>query len=123
MFPLLLIPVAIDNVLAPFGVPMTRPFLWVLPKIPVSFEDVTVAVALVLLSVEIWRSTVPTPRTAKNHVAGLLLLLGCVTEVLVAPWCQNGTFLLLTIAVAIDVVVGTYVTLAQKGRNIWVSNQ
>lgn len=123
MFPLLAIPLAIYNLLAIFGVPMTVPFLWISPTIALSCADIIVVATLVLLSVEIWRSAAPTPQTAKNHVAGLMLLLLCVLELVVAPWCKSGLFVELTFAAAVDLVIGTYVSFALKGGNVWVSNR
>jgi len=118
--PLLIIPVGAFNIVAAFRVPMTVPLLWVSPTIALSLEDITLSVTLVLLGVEVWRSV--SPASARNHVAGLLLLIACIFALVLAPWCQTGTFVTLTIAVAVDVVLGTFVSFALKGRNIWVSN-
>jgi len=117
MFPLIAIPIVIYSLLAPFGTPMTTPIVWVM-----SFEDLLVAAALAMLAVEIWRSTAPTPQTAKHLVASLILLLACIFEWF-APWSPSGTFLLLTLAAFVNLVVSAYVAFVVKGQNVWISNR
>lgn len=118
--PPLLIPLAVYNFVALFRAPVTAPFLWVSPTIVLSLEDILLSITLVLLGVEVWRSV--NPASAKNRVAGLLVLIACIFELVLAPWCQTGTFVTLTIAVAVDLVLSTFVSFALKGRNIWVSS-
>lgn len=118
-FPILLIPLVVYNVVAPFGLQMTTPVAWV-----VSFEDMLTTIALVLLGIEIWRSTNPTPETAKRQVANLIVLLVCLAEWLL-PWCNSGVFLVLTVTTFVNLVVSCYVAFVVKGqgRNVWVANR
>jgi hypothetical protein len=121
MFPLLLIPVAAYNALAALGAPIATPILS--SKIALSLEDLLVMVTLILLTVEVWRSAAPTPAAARNHVASLLVLLACISETGVVPWCRTGTFLIIVTAVACDLTVGTYISFVTKGRNVLVSGR
>jgi len=122
-FPLLLAPIVIYNILAIFGLTLNAPIVPLPHGIVLTPEEMLVAVTLIVLSVDVWRSTVPTPRTAKNHVATLLLFVSTVVALVALPWCATGTFLLLAIATGADLVVGTYVSFALKGGNVWVSNR
>lgn len=117
MFPLIAIPILVYSVLAPFGVSMTAPVIWVL-----SLEDLLVGSALAFLSIEIWRSASPTRRTAKRLVADLSVLLICIVEWSL-PWpTASGTFAVLTVAAFVNLTASTYVAFVMKGQNnVWVS--
>lgn len=118
MFPLVAIPIALYSILAPFGVRMKTSFVW-----DMSLGDLLVAMALLMVAVEIWRSTVASPKTAIRLVADLMVLILCIVEWL-APWSHSGTFVLLTIAAFVNVAVSAYVAFVVKGQNnVWVSSR
>jgi len=120
--PLLAVLVALYNVLAAFGLSLTSPILPV-GKVTLSVEELMVLLALMLLGIEVWRATAPTPRTAIHHVLNLLLLLAMICELAFLPTARTGLFVVLIVAVAVDLIVGTYISFITKGRNIWVSNR
>ena len=115
--PLLLIPILIYNLVAPFGIRMTVPIVWVL-----SLEDILTTFALIVLGLELWRSTAPTLRTARHQVANLMLVLA-VLEMAIVPWCRSGTFFTLTLASLITLIDATFVAFITKGTNVLLSNR
>ena len=122
MRPLLLISFSITNMLALVGVPLATPIL-PMSKVSISVEEAVVILTLILLGIEIWWATAPTPRTAAHHVANLLLLFATIFELTVLPSARTGLFLVLIVAVGVDLVVGAFITLQLKGKSIWISNK
>lgn len=118
MLPLVAIPIILYSMLAPFGIRLTTPIVWVM-----SFGDLLVATALIMVAIEVWRSTIASPRTAKRLVIDLAVLIICIIEWF-APWAPSGTFVLLTTTAFVNVVLSAYVAFVVKGQNnVWVSNR
>jgi hypothetical protein len=117
LLPLLLFPIIVYNLAAPF-VDMTTPLLWVL-----SLGDILTTLALVFVGVELWRSAAPTLQTAERQVANLALFMFAVLELVLAPWCRTGTFFILATATLITLVDCCYVAFTTKGTNVLVSGR
>ena len=120
---LLTIPLAMANTLAFFGVPSTTqvfPASW---PVNLSVEECITVLALVILGIEVWRATAPTPRTALHHVGTLGLLLATIVEFGFLPAARTGLFMVLIVAVAVDLIVGCYITFTNKAKSIWVDNK
>jgi hypothetical protein len=81
---------------------------------PISPADVLLAAALVVLFIELVKST-PSRRIALvNHGLSLVVFVACLAEMLLAPACATSTFFLLTLMVLLDVMAGFIVTLSTR---------
>ena len=122
-FPLLLIPVALYNMIAfllgmefnerVFGVP-----LWSGKSLDVSIGEILVLAALLLLCVEIFKSTRRSSRTVVDHVLSTLLLIARVIELAAVQRAATSTFLILTAISLVDVIAGLTVTIRTAPHDV-----
>ncbi len=123
-FPLLLIPFAIYNIVAFLtpGVGWTSPLTtvhmmsgrdWVL-----NLEDIIVALAIILLAVEITKATRIGLRTIIDHVLAMALFIAMLIEFLLVQQAGTSTFFLLTMISLVDVLVGFTVTVRTSQRQV-----
>jgi hypothetical protein len=122
-FPLLLIPFAIYNIvvfLMP-GVSLADPaFVPTLPsrtQLEISAGDLLVALAILLLWVEILKARRPGMRTGVDNFLSLALFLVMLAELLLVQRAATSTFLLLVAASFVDVAGGLALT-ARPSRRI-----
>jgi hypothetical protein len=125
-FPLLLIPFAIYNMIAFLtpGVSWTAPVTtvhmmsgqdWVL-----TWEDLLIAVSILLLWVEIIKSTRMGIRSIMDHVLAMALFVGMLIEFLLVQRAGTSTFFLLMIICLVDVLAGFIVSIRSSQRQIEV---
>jgi hypothetical protein len=111
-FPLLLLPFAVYNMIAFLtpGVSWTAPVTtvqmmsgqdWVL-----TWGDVLLAFAVVLLWVEILKSTRIGPRSVMDHILAMALFIVMPVEFLLVPRAASSTFFLLMVLALFDVLAG-----------------
>ncbi len=123
-FPLLLIPFAIYNMIAFLtpGVSWTTPVAtihmvsgqdWVL-----TWEDLLLAFTILLLAVEILKSTRMGMRSIVDHVLAMALFIGMLVEFLLVRQAGTSTFFLLTMIGLVDVLVGFIVSIRSSQRQI-----
>ncbi len=123
-FPLLLIPFAIYNMVAFLtpGVEWTAPVTtvhmmsgqdWV-----VTWEDLFVAFTILLLAVEIVKSTRIGMRTIVDHMLAMLLFIAMLVEFLLVARAGTSTFFLLTMVGVVDVLVGFTVSVRSSQRQV-----
>jgi len=123
-FPLLLIPFAVYNMIAFLtpGVGWTTPVVsvhmmsgedWVL-----TFEDILLAFAILLLAVEIMKSTRIGMRSIVDHVLAMALFVVMLVEFLLVRQAGTSTFFLLTIIGLVDVLVGFIVSIRSSQRQV-----
>lgn len=130
-FPLLLLPVLIYNVIAlalpgafggdatarmaevVFDIPMASRAVW-----QVTISDLLLAASLVVLFVELLKSTTSRKLAIINHGLSLLLFIVCLIELLLAPAFATSTFFLITVMVLLDVLAGFIVTIVSARRDI-----
>jgi hypothetical protein len=134
-FPLLALPVVLYNLIALtlaggfksveangqlikplFWIPMTSRAQW-----PVSLGDLILAVALVVLFIELLKSTTSRRVAIVNHSLSMILFIACLVEFLLAPAFATSTFFLLTLMVLLDVLAGFIVTIVAARRDIDIS--
>jgi hypothetical protein len=125
-FPLLLIPFAVYNMivfLTP-GVSWTAPVTtvhmmsgqdWVL-----TWEDLLIAVSILLLWVEIIKSTRMGIRSIMDHVLAMALFVAMLIEFLLVQRAGTSTFFLLMIICLVDVLAGFIVSIRSSQRQIEV---
>jgi hypothetical protein len=131
-FPLLALPVVIYNLVALtfsqgfksadassrlsqplFSISMTSRVEWA-----ISSGDLILAVALVVLFIELLKSTTSHRVVIVNHALSMILFVACLVEFLLAPAFATSTFFLLTLMVVLDVLAGFIVTIASTRRDI-----
>ena len=130
-FPLLLLPVVIYNVIAlalpgafggdasarmaevVFDIPMASSASW-----QVTIGDLLLAASLIVLFVELLKSTTSRKLAIINHGLSLLLFIICLVELLLAPAFATSTFFLITLMVLLDVLAGFIVTIVSARRDI-----
>ncbi len=123
-FPLLLIPFAIYNILALLmrGVNWTAQLTtlhmmsgqdWVM-----TWEDMLLAFAILLLAVEIMKSTRIGMRTVIDHILSMGLFIVMLVEFLLVREAGTSTFFLLMMISLVDVLAGFIVTIRSSQRQI-----
>ena len=123
-FPLLLIPFAIYNIivfLTP-GVGWTAPVTtvhmmsgedWVL-----TWEDILLALAILLLAVEIAKATRIGIRTIIDHMLAMLVFIAMLVEFLLVQKAGTSTFFLLMMISLVDVLVGFIVSVRTSQHQV-----
>ncbi len=128
-FPLLLVPFAIYNIIAFLtpGVGWTTPVTtlhmmsgqdWVL-----TWEDMLLAFAILLLAVEIIKSTRMGMRSIVDHVLAMALFIVMLVEFLLVQRAGTSTFFLLTMIGLVDVLVGFIVSIRSSQRQVEVQTE
>jgi hypothetical protein len=125
-FPLLLIPFAVYNMIAFLtpGVGWTTPVAtvhmmsgedWV-----VTWEDTILAFAILLLAIEIMKSTRMGVRSIVDHVLAMALFIAMLVEFLLVRQAGTSTFFLLMMIGLVDVLVGFIVSIRSSRRQVEV---
>jgi hypothetical protein len=96
-----------------FTIRMTSKAEWA-----VSLGDLLIAAALVVLFVELLKSTNSRRVAIINHSLSMLLFVACLVEFLLAPAFATSTFFLLTLMVLLDVLAGFIVTIVSARRDV-----
>ena len=125
-FPLLVIPFAVYNMIAFLtpGVGWTTPVAtvhmmsgedWV-----VTWEDMLLAFAILLLAIEIMKSTRMGMRSIVDHVLAMALFIAMLVEFLLVRQAGTSTFFLLMMIGLVDVLVGFIVSIRSSRRQVEV---
>lgn len=127
-FPLLLVPFVIYNIVAfifvlppdiwtaqAAAVPMMSGQIWTL-----TWEDIFVAGSIVLLWVEIIKSTRIGARMVMDHVLAMLLFVGMLVEFLLVRSAATSTFFLLLTIGLVDVLAGFIIGIRSSQRQVEV---
>ena len=125
-FPLLLIPFAVYNMIAFLtpGVGWTTPVAtihmmsgqdWVL-----TWEDLLIAFAILLLAVEIMKATRMGMRTIVDHVLAMALFIVMLIEFLLVKQAGTSTFFLLMMIALVDVLGGFIIGMHAGRRQVEV---
>ena len=123
-FPLLLVPFAIYNIIAFItpGVSWTTPLAtihmmsgqdWVL-----TWEDILLGFAILLLAVEILKATRISMRSIVDHFLAMALFIAMLVEFLLVQRAGTSTFFLLTMIGLVDVLVGFIVGIRSSARQV-----
>ena len=84
----------------------------------VSLGDVLLAGALVVLFVELLKSTTSQKTAIINHSLSMILFIICLVEFLLLPAFATAVFFLITLMVLLDVLAGFIVTIVSARRDI-----
>ena len=123
-FPLLLIPFAIYNVIAFFypSIGWTTPIGtihmmsgqdWVL-----TWEDLLLAFTILLLALEILKSTRIGMRSIVDHILAMAIFIAMLVEFLLVPQAGTSTFFLLTMIGLVDVLGGFIISIRSSQRRV-----
>lgn len=96
-----------------FYIPMTSGGSW-----PLSLGDLIMAGSLVVLFIELLKSTTSHKVAIINHSLSMVLFVICLVEFLLLPGFATSTFFLLTLMVLLDVLAGFIVTIVSARRDI-----
>jgi hypothetical protein len=100
-----------------FAVTMTSHIDW-----SVGLGDLLLAAALVVLFIELLKSTTSRRIAIVNHALSLLLFIICLVEFLLAPAFATSTFFLLSLMTLLDVLAGFIVTIVAARRDVGFSD-
>ena len=125
-FPLLLVPFAVYNMIAFLtpGVGWTAPVTtvhmmsgqdWVL-----TWEDLLIAFAILLLWVEIIKSTRIGMRSVMDHILAMALFIAMLVEFLLVKQAGTSTFFLLMMIALVDVLAGFIIGMRAGRRQVEV---
>ena len=131
-FPLLALPLLVYNLLALtlvggfkavgaqerlseqlFSVTMASGGAW-----PVSLGDLILAGSLVVLFIELLKSTTSQKVAFINHSLSMILFIICLVEFLLLPAFATSAFFLLSLMVLLDVLAGFIVTIVSARRDV-----
>jgi hypothetical protein len=84
----------------------------------VGLGDLLLGVALVLLFVELLKSTSSRRVAIINHSLSMVLFIVCLVEFLLFGACATSTFFLITLMVLLDVLAGFIVTIVASRRDL-----
>jgi hypothetical protein len=125
-FPLLLIPFVLYNIFVfLFGVtdwttPHTTVRIISGGEWGIAFGDILIALAMLLLFVEILKSTRIGSRGLFDHMLSMLLFIAMIVEFLMVPRAATSTFFLLMVAEFVDVLGGFTVSVRTAQRDIGI---
>jgi hypothetical protein len=128
--PLLIIPFAIYNIVAlglgqpdaiwtteAASIPMTSGQVWTL-----TWEDIIIGGSLVLLWVEVIKSTRAVIRAIVDHVLSMILFVAMLVEFLLVKAAGTSTFFLLLVIALVDVLAGFIISIRTGTRQVEVDN-
>jgi len=137
-FPLLILPVLIYNVVALTSLgasatsnmpimDMLEANIFAMPMISggsweFSTRDFLLLLALIMLFIEILKSTSTKSATLINHALSMALLLVCLIEFLLMKSFATSVFFLLTVMALLDVLAGFMVTVVSARRDFGVGD-
>ncbi|MGA8612726.1 MAG: hypothetical protein WB760_13730 [Xanthobacteraceae bacterium] len=129
-FPLLIIPFAIYNIVAfilsmpdtiwtteAASVSMTSGQVWRL-----TWEDIIIAGSILLLWIEVVKSTQMGVRAIVDHVLSMLLFVAMLIEFLLVRAAATSTFFLLLILAMVDVLAGFIISIRSSQRQVEVES-
>lgn len=96
-----------------FAVPMASGARW-----SVNLSDLVLAGALVILFIELLKSTTSHKTAIINHSLSMVLFVICLVELLLLPGFATSTYFLLTLMVTLDVLAGFIVTIVSARRDV-----
>ncbi len=96
-----------------FTIRMTSGGAW-----PVTLGDLFLAASLVVMFIELLKSTNSRNIAIINHSLSLILFVGCLVEFLLLQGFATSVFFLITLMVLLDVLAGFIVTIVSSRRDI-----
>jgi len=88
-----------------------------------SFGDLLVFVSLILLFIELLKSTSTGTAAIFNHALSMLVFIVCLVEFLLHPAFATSTFFFILVMALLDVLAGVVVTIVSARRDVEFSGQ
>jgi hypothetical protein len=133
VFPLILIPVLIYNIVALGGTAMTGDAAAIVERMDaaaftvtmasnatwvVQWGDILVLISLILLFIELLKSTSTGTSAIFNHALSMLVFIICLVEFLLHPAFATSVFFTIMIMSLLDVLAGVVVTIVSARRDV-----
>ena len=99
-----------------FSMTMTSGGIWA-----VSLSDLLLAVSLVILFIELLKSTTSRRVAIINHALSMGLFIACLVELLLLSAFATSTYFLITLMVLLDVLAGFIVTIVSARRDFGIA--
>jgi hypothetical protein len=127
-FPLLLIPFAIYNIVAFLFGAGFNDVLFSIPLLSratfnVTMHDILITLAILLLFVEIMKSTRLGIKSVVDHILSLLLFIAMIGEFMAVQHAATSTFFTITMLAFVDVISGYTVGIRSAQRDITVERE
>jgi hypothetical protein len=129
-FPLLIIPFAIYNIVTfimampdtiwttdATSITMTSGQVWTL-----TWEDIIIAGSIILLWIEVIKSTRIGVRAIVDHVLSMLLFVAMLVEFLLVRAAGTSTFFLMLVIAMVDVLAGFIISIRSSQRQVEVES-
>jgi hypothetical protein len=98
-------------------IPMVRA-TWVFRR-----GDVVLLLVLVLLFVELLKSTYTATHSLVNHALSMLVFVVCLIEFLMVKQAASSVFFFITVAALIDVIAGYTISVRMARRDLQIGNE
>lgn len=102
---------ALNIIVAELTLPSTRDLI-------ITVSDALILASFLALSIETFKATRTSNHVLVDHALSLLVFIVCLIELMVFPRLGNTTFLVITIASLLDVIMGFTVSLSTARRDI-----
>lgn len=124
--PLFLYILLAANVVMWSGTEQTSPLNIIVLELPLpstrdiilTISDVFILSSFLALYIETFKATRTSNHVLVDHALSLLVFVICLIELLIFPRLGNTTFLVITVAALLDVIMGFTVTLSTARRDI-----
>jgi hypothetical protein len=108
-----------DNLRDPWmNIPMASGAHWT-----IAFGDVLVLLALLLLFIELLKSTSTGSAAIFNHALSMLVFIICLVEFLLHPAFATSVFFVILVMALLDVLAGVVVTIISARRDVEFAGQ
>jgi hypothetical protein len=87
-----------------------------------SISDLLLVFAILLLFIEVMKSTRVGNRSIVDHMLSLLLFIVMMGEFIITPKAATSTFLILTVLCLVDVIAGFSITIRSAQRDVSVDH-
>lgn len=100
------------------GIPMASGAPWV-----ITFGDVLILMSLLLLFIELLKSTSTGTAAIFNHALSMLVFIICLVEFLLHPAFATSVFFIILVMALLDVLAGVVVTIISARRDVEFAGQ
>lgn len=83
-----------------------------------TWGDILILVTLLLLFVELMKSTYTSTASLLDHGLSMLVFVACLVEFLLVPQAATGVFFIITVATLIDVIAGYTIGIRVARRDL-----
>ena len=120
--PLIAIAFILYNLMALIGVDLSKP-IFALPmpshaRWTFTWGDFIIIVTLVMLFIELLKSTFTSTSTLVDHALSLVIMMACLVEFLLVDKAATSVFFIILFATMVDVIAGYTIGISVSRRNL-----